>query len=1129
MARGDALQNADASPQRDLSQYSIDTDRDDRTLEAAMTNPRSCARLLWKATFITLLAAAVAPYSQANANELRFSATIPGGLSITGNTLGLSKDTGTNGPGTRDAIGAFTTTDNASVDSSPANATNPWFAGTTNNWRQNNSAARLDLPNTSTARVVYAELIWGGSTKYGVAPEIEDVTGSIDTPVTLSFEDGTSRSVAPSGVTPITISRASASGSFRVEYYMRSADVTSYVQQHGAGFYKVSGVPGTQTQTVNTLNAAGWTLVVAYEDSQESTRNVSIFVGGSFVDENSQENYPVSGFCSPPTGEVLGRVYVSAMEGDANFSGDQLLIAQSTNATFRALSGPNNPQNNFFASQINNNSGLVNTTGTFGSRNHSAASASNASGARQGWDITSVPIGSANGLLGNAQTSAVVRATGTGDSYFPTLVSFAINVNAPGFDVLNSTDAIAATPAIETQANVTQGQILDMEVYVDNAFGTADAESVSFFNPLPAGLSLVGFSINGVSGDRNGQSVNTAALTSGVNLGAIPAGQSLNVGMRVRVDSVPAHPAPATYQTQARWTYTYRTCASAPPITGELSSQVVTLNSPRLDVAITASPQGGGVVTYTVTVTNTGSAPTVGATLDVNLPSGGDYIAGTTLVNGQPVTDGAGSTLRFDTASPINAPGASPGTIPPGQSVTITYQVQVDSNGNTTIISTTATADPDGAQPAPGVTTTLTTEVGACGDGVKVASEQCDDGNFIGGDGCSAGCAVEDGFACVVYPNTTISVCGPDSDDDGLPNDYETTVTNTDPNNPDSDSDGILDGVEVFGLNPTDPNNPDTDGDGLCDGPGQIGDVCRGGDVGEDQNADGTRQVNETNPNRADTDNGGVPDGAEISRGTDPLDPADDLDGDLDGDGINDFIESITGTDPLNPDTDGDGLCDGANDVPGICRGGEDLNGNGTVDDGESDPTNPDTDGDGIPDGVERFGDNPTDPLNADTDGDGLCDGSRAVPGVCRAGEDTNNNGRIDAGETDPNNADTDGGGVNDGVEVERGTDPNDPSDDLPGDDTSGSSGSDTGAEDTGATSGGTSGDTSGSSGADGTSGSSGGGDAGTDIGVPLGSEEDCGCASVRNTPSSSPMTRFALLFGFIACGAALRRRRRSS
>jgi len=35
-----------------------------------------------------------------------------------------------------------------------------------------------------------------------------------------------------------------------------------------------------------------------------------------------------------------------------------------------------------------------------------------------------------------------------------------------------------------------------------------------------------------------------------------------------------------------------------------------------------------------------------------------------------------------------------------------------------------------------------------CGDGVKQSAETCDDGNAIGGDGCSAGCALEPGYTC---------------------------------------------------------------------------------------------------------------------------------------------------------------------------------------------------------------------------------------------------------------------------------------------------------------------------------------------------------------------------------------------
>ncbi|MFA5954129.1 MAG: hypothetical protein WC817_01150 [Patescibacteria group bacterium] len=55
-----------------------------------------------------------------------------------------------------------------------------------------------------------------------------------------------------------------------------------------------------------------------------------------------------------------------------------------------------------------------------------------------------------------------------------------------------------------------------------------------------------------------------------------------------------------------------------------------------------------------------------------------------------------------------------------------------------------------------------------------------------------------------------------DSDQDGLSNAQEITA-GTDPQNPDTDGDGLFDGEEVRSFG-TDPLKPDTDGDGFSDG-----------------------------------------------------------------------------------------------------------------------------------------------------------------------------------------------------------------------------------------------------------------------------------------------------------------------
>jgi hypothetical protein len=57
---------------------------------------------------------------------------------------------------------------------------------------------------------------------------------------------------------------------------------------------------------------------------------------------------------------------------------------------------------------------------------------------------------------------------------------------------------------------------------------------------------------------------------------------------------------------------------------------------------------------------------------------------------------------------------------------------------------------------------------------------------------------------------------GQDSDVDGIADEEEALVTGTDPNNPDSDGDALLDGVEVD--NHMNPLDPDMDKDGISDG-----------------------------------------------------------------------------------------------------------------------------------------------------------------------------------------------------------------------------------------------------------------------------------------------------------------------
>lgn len=96
----------------------------------------------------------------------------------------------------------------------------------------------------------------------------------------------------------------------------------------------------------------------------------------------------------------------------------------------------------------------------------------------------------------------------------------------------------------------------------------------------------------------------------------------------------------------------------------------------------------------------------------------------------------------------------------------------------------------------------------------------------------------------------------------------------TDPNNPDTDNDGLTDGEEVLTYH-TDPLIQDTDRDGLGDG-GEVK-FSKTNPLVADTDGDGLSDFDEvathhTNPLLADSDSDGFPDGLEIAKGTNPLD-----------------------------------------------------------------------------------------------------------------------------------------------------------------------------------------------------------------------------------------------------------------
>ncbi len=315
------------------------------------------------------------------------------------------------------------------------------------------------------------------------------------------------------------------------------------------------------------------------------------------------------------------------------------------------------------------------------------------------------------------------------------------------------------------------------------------------------------------------------------------------------------------------------------------------------------------------------------------------------------------------------------------------------------------------------------------------------------------------------YDEITIHGTGPfdsDSDNDSMPDGWEVD-NGLDPLNPgdwnlDPDGDGLRNADEYFNV--TDPNNPDTESDGLTDGQ----EVLTYG----------------TNPLVPDTDGDGLTDVVEVMTFlTDPLDP------DTDGDGFGDGLELQVTTDPLDPlsfpatisgtigyvgsqtgmiyvvAAAGTNVFAATLETPGIysltnvptrktytLRAFMDTNGDQVQDTWEAQgaysgspvtltnslatadimlvhPTT-DTDGDTLTDYDEVII-HGTNPGNADTDGDLMPDGWEVQNGLQPLTDDAAVDPDVDVltnlaeylAGTDPNNPDTDGDGMPDGWEAQ--------------------------------------------------------------------------------------------------------------
>ena len=161
---------------------------------------------------------------------------------------------------------------------------------------------------------------------------------------------------------------------------------------------------------------------------------------------------------------------------------------------------------------------------------------------------------------------------------------------------------------------------------------------------------------------------------------------------------------------------------------------------------------------------------------------------------------------------------------------------------------------------------------------MTITESPCNPVLSLGPGGCGIFTAEVDGITQTDPQNN-------DTDGDGLNDSLEGLILLTDPTSPDTDSDGILDGIEYNGsygdpAQGSDPRSNNTDGDHLDDGD-------------EDLNGNGVIDAGETDPTRINDE------------------------GDFDGDGLQNWEENNSCTLWDVSDSDGGGISDGDEGFPG--------------------------------------------------------------------------------------------------------------------------------------------------------------------------------------------------------------------
>lgn len=218
-------------------------------------------------------------------------------------------------------------------------------------------------------------------------------------------------------------------------------------------------------------------------------------------------------------------------------------------------------------------------------------------------------------------------------------------------------------------ANV--GDVLTYTITLQNS-GNASANNVVITDPVPAGTTFVAGSVTGATG-----------TPPTLNVATIPAGGTVVVTYQVKIENGIPSTNPVLNTASTSYTYTVDPSnlngVSAVSNSNTIGAQVNSASFKFVKTADKTVAYLGDVITYQISMTNTGNVPANNVVITDPIPAGTQLVPGSLIVS-VPYT--GSPALGIQLTNPVA----------PGETVTVTFQIKVTDVPNPNPIVNTATA-----------------------------------------------------------------------------------------------------------------------------------------------------------------------------------------------------------------------------------------------------------------------------------------------------------------------------------------------------------------------------------------------------------------------------------------------------